>query len=98
MTENDKMRTASGEVRSSDPLVAFVYLLARDHFPVGVVEEMLYSAINVETVYTNGWLAQWAAYTANRLREGFDSRLSYAEALQAAHCEGANKSPPAANN
>lgn len=64
------MRAASGGVVSSDPLVAFLYTLMRDHLPVGGVEVLIRDASDkeVETTYTNGWLARIAEDQAARLR------------------------------
>lgn len=71
---SDAMRQASGSVLSGDPLVVFLYLLARDALPLGSVAELVI-AVEAhqdgadEALFTNGWLAQWAQYTANLLRD-----------------------------
>jgi len=53
-------------------LVAFLYVLARDHLPLGVIEEIDTAKVRQQgdysTVdYTNGWLLQWAENLADRL-------------------------------
>jgi len=69
---NLRARKASGSVNNSDPLVAFLYILARDHVTSGVVEEIMLRNVEIpditECEYTNGWLALWAADVAGRLR------------------------------
>lgn len=81
VTEADiaRYREASGYQSSDDPLVLFLYLLGRDHLPLGVVEEIMLKVAESSqnelsssqyTEFCNGWLAQWAAYTASRLAKG----------------------------
>lgn len=69
--ENDRMRNASGNVKDDDPLVCFLYYLARDHLANGIIEEVLNISTfyNVIGAYTNGWLARWAQDARNRLDE-----------------------------
>lgn len=69
---NLKMRAASGRVNDTRPLVAFLYEIARDHVPTGELETMIerISASDFSGegfMFTNGWLAGWAKYTADRL-------------------------------
>ena len=66
---NGAMRKASGEVVDPRLLVCFLYCLARDRMPSGEIETLLDGMTpNVEGyVFTNGWLAEWAKYTADRL-------------------------------
>lgn len=59
--------------RTEDPLVAFLYLLLRDHLPAGRVEKVV---MDVETmvphegfVLTNGFQAQYAEALAARLQK-----------------------------
>lgn len=69
--ENKEMRERSGHVTSDDPLVSFLYLLARDKLPVGSIERLLQEVAqdNAKTItYTNGWLAAWAQNAAQRLQ------------------------------
>lgn len=71
---NQRLRTVSGSVEypTSDWLTSFLYTLMRDAAPVGEVEaivrEIEREAPQGETVYTNGWLAQYAKHLADRLR------------------------------
>jgi hypothetical protein len=70
---NEEMRLASGGVRSEDPLVKFFYLLIRDYMPAGDIESLMNSVENyksdIPTVFTNGWLAEYAMNLAKRLRK-----------------------------
>lgn len=72
---SSSMRKRSGEIDSDDLLVAFLYLLMRDHITPGTVEYMM---IQLEKErwhidpswtmqFTNGWLAKNAKDIANRL-------------------------------
>lgn len=63
-----RMRAKSGRIDDDRPLVAFLYLLARGHLPVGVIEEVLGQVPEEKnSQFTNGWLAQWAQDAAERL-------------------------------
>ena len=63
------LRERSGSVRSDDPLVSFLYQLMRDHVAVGVVEGLMGDAEKQPSVFTNGWLANYAKDLAERLRK-----------------------------
>lgn len=68
--EIERMRNASGRVQSDDPLVRFLYLLARDELPSGKIERLLDEAVfghRGKVIFTNGWLAEWAVDAAARL-------------------------------
>lgn len=69
--KTDRLRTASGTVTSSNPMVCFLYLLARDLAPLGEIEELLgdveIAGMQGSCQFTNGWLAQWAQDAAYRL-------------------------------
>lgn len=67
-----RMREASGHVTDDRPLVSFLYLLTRDHLPVGTVETMLDDCRPLRSTFTNGWLATWAKDAAGRLQEQAD--------------------------
>lgn len=74
MTQNDGLRDRSGAVESSDPLVAFLYHLMRDHLPAGVVEGIVQNHVpnpgrEVTAYFTNGYLASYAKDIAARLKE-----------------------------
>ena len=63
-------RDASGGVLDSSALVAFLYLLARDHITIGELEGAVRDAektVGLECLYSNGWLAQYAQHLAERL-------------------------------
>lgn len=66
------IRERSGNVDTSDPLVAFLYLLMRDHLPVGDVEGLVkdveMTADDSTAQLSNGWLAEHAKDLAARLR------------------------------
>jgi hypothetical protein len=71
MSNVERMREASGNVESNSKLVAFLYLLMRDHLAVGVVESIMLevSADSMPITYTNGWLAQHCLDIEKRLNE-----------------------------
>jgi hypothetical protein len=65
-----RLRELSGSFQSNDALTCFLYLLARDHLPTGVIEQLLMdatSAASDSVLYTNGYLAQYADYVAKQL-------------------------------
>lgn len=68
---NSEIRCASGEVKSESNLVAFLYMLLRDHLPAGTVEELVTEAVNepMGRQFTNGWLAQHAISLAEDLEK-----------------------------
>lgn len=68
--ENNLMKLSSGWVTSQDKLVSFIYILLRDHVPAATVEEIVrnHTASNEEVHFTNGWLAEYAKYVAERLK------------------------------
>ena len=71
MNHIEKMRKRSGTVKSKDKLVCFLYVLMRDYIVPGKVEglmiEQKIESIE-ETVFTNGWLANYAKDLAKRLK------------------------------
>lgn len=68
-TENGSLRKRSGEVDSSDPVVAFLYILMRDHLSPGKVEKVvLEHCSGGKHIFTNGWLAEYAKDIAIRLK------------------------------
>jgi len=68
----EELRSLTGKITSTDPLVDFFYLLMRDELPAGKVERLVRDSINPvgkeETVFTNGWLAQYAKNLADLIR------------------------------
>lgn len=70
-SQND-LRERSGNVTSSDKLVAFIYQLGRDYIPLGIIEELVLSNTGPDSdkfVFTNGHLANYAKDAASRLLE-----------------------------
>lgn len=68
------LRHKSGGVTSDDNLVSFLYELMRDHVTPGVVEQVMRNSVaRINVDYTNGWLAEYAKYIAERLRQDGDS-------------------------
>jgi len=64
-----RIRNKSGNVKSKDKLVSFLYVLMRDHLPCGAIEEIMLKHItNKETNFCNGWLANHAKDIAERLK------------------------------
>ena len=66
--DRDEMYKKSGEVELSDPLVAFLYVMLRNGAGPGVIHEALENMTNQPMRYTNGWLAQYAKYVAEKMR------------------------------
>lgn len=66
---NSDLVKISGCVRSSDPLVSFLYQLMRDHVNPGLLEKILRECLEEqqEITFSNGWLAQYAESIAARL-------------------------------
>jgi hypothetical protein len=69
-----EMRAASGRVNDRRPLVTLLYLLGRDELPLGRLEELIDEALEHgddgdvgEVMFSNGWLAEWARFTSDRL-------------------------------
>jgi hypothetical protein len=70
------LRFRSGDVKTKkDPLTSFLYELMRDHMTPGEVEYLVLSAVNEpeDVSYSNGWLAEYAADLAGRLRGEIDT-------------------------
>lgn len=54
---------------SADPLTSFLYLLMRDHLPVGVVVKLIAdSNTGEDCIFTNGHLAQFAAFCSDEIK------------------------------
>ncbi len=71
MNEMEKLQKRSGTVKSKDKLVTFLYILMRDHLPLGEVEGIMMNHINdKESTFTNGWLANYAKDIARRFQNG----------------------------
>ncbi len=66
---NKGLKERSGEIVSDDPLVAFVYLLLRDHLTAGDVEELMKACEEGDGFeFTNGFVAGHAIDVARRLQ------------------------------
>lgn len=69
-TETKHIRERSGEVNSNDPLVAFLYILIRDHVLPGDLEAIMKNMLpkeGDEALFCNGWIATYAKDLAERL-------------------------------
>ncbi len=70
---SERMRERSGHVTHPTRLVAFLYCLIRDYVPPGIIEEIMLNQ-NIDkdrgdTLYSNGWLAQYAIDLEKRLKK-----------------------------
>jgi len=73
--KNNAMQEQSDHVVINSRLVSFLYDLMRDHMPPGKIESLVRAAEDEPLVtYTNGWLANYAKYLAERLNDNEDSR------------------------
>ena len=66
------LRRRSGNIKSKDKLVAFLYQLMRDELSTGKVEHLILDNTGPnadEFIFTNGYLAKYAIDLAKRLRE-----------------------------
>jgi hypothetical protein len=66
---NKELLTASGNIKIKGRLEAFLYTLMRDELPVGAVQRLVDDACicDEECEYSNGYLAQYAYWLANKL-------------------------------
>lgn len=63
-----ELHKRSGQVRSDNPFVSFLYILMRDHVPTGVVAKVVADDEGGPPYdFTNGWLAQYAAHVVAEL-------------------------------
>lgn len=70
-----ELAARSGNVASKDSLVSFLYILMRDHLPIGTIEAIMLQHIQYgqhDSQFTNGWLANYAKDIADRLNEHRD--------------------------
>lgn len=58
----------SGCFMTNEKLVSFLYELMRDHVPPGTIQRIVENSQGSPTELTNGWLARYAAFLADRLR------------------------------
>lgn len=71
-TQQERLRQQSGEQESSDGLTILLYLLMRDALPVGTVAGLVRSATEDKgagSLFTNGFLAQYARFLSNELKQ-----------------------------
>jgi len=70
----ENLRDKSGNVSFRCGITEFIYVLIRDHINVGIIENILLKHINgKKNKYTNGWLAKYSNYVAEKLKEkGYD--------------------------
>lgn len=61
------IRERNGCVDDEDKLVAFLYLLMRDHVVPGTLEEIMKNLAADRFQFSNGWLALYAKDIAGRL-------------------------------
>lgn len=67
---NNALRDASGNRKSTDPLVHFLYLLMRDHMPAGTVEGLVREAIkNADAKYSNGFIVDYVEHILAQMRK-----------------------------
>ena len=75
MQIQQRLIESSPRVESEDPLVAFLYLLMRDHMPSADVLKIVHDVVDTQSsesrshVFTNGHLAGFAVFLANELRK-----------------------------
>lgn len=67
MSNND-LCARCGSITHNDPAVAFFYILLRDHLRVSEVESIIDSLARGPYLFSNGWLAQYAADLVGRLK------------------------------
>lgn len=66
--ETEDLRYRSGTKSSESKLVSFLYSLLRDGLPAGIVEQFVMESTEEDnTVYTNGYLLEYAKDIAARL-------------------------------
>jgi hypothetical protein len=61
------LKSRSGNIHGSSKLINFLYTLMRDHITPGEVEALIANSEGYEVEYTNGWLAKYAEYCAEKL-------------------------------
>lgn len=68
---NLELAEVSGPVSDPTPLTSFLYVLMKDHLPVGVVDQIVNSnedaGFEYKPFFINGYLAKHAQYLAERL-------------------------------
>ena len=68
LAKSKELRERSGEVKSEDRLVSFLYDLMKIHLVPGKVEGLVQDAQTQPVVYSNGFLANYAKDLAQRLK------------------------------
>lgn len=68
MTKDEKMRIKSGSINGKGLAQAFFYDLIKKYIPPGHIESIINENLDAHDFeYTNGWLAKYAEYIAERL-------------------------------
>ena len=65
-----ELREVSGQVKIKSKLVCFLYVLMRNEITPGKIATLIQEQKcenDTEVVYTNGWLARYAEYLADKL-------------------------------
>lgn len=77
-----ELRERSGTIMDNRPLVSFFYELLRDgSIPIGEIEMMVRNSLPAKhTIYTNGYLAQYAQDIVGRLTDGSQDESSQPKA------------------
>ena len=67
--ESHEMSDRSGQIKSDNMLVSFIYLLGRDLLSLGQIEGIMRKLGHPgdTTEFSNGWLAEWSKDIARRL-------------------------------
>jgi hypothetical protein len=66
----EKLRNKSGNISFRCGITEFIYVLVRDHMKISDIENLLLKHVNgKKNIYTNGWLAKYSNYVAERLKE-----------------------------
>lgn len=69
--QNEEIRKTSGEVviaGENSQIVALFYILLRDKFPAGELENLVSSVEkDIEYKFSNGWLARYAEFLVKKI-------------------------------
>jgi len=82
--KRDEMFQRSGEVESTDPLLAFIYVMIRNGAGPGVIFDALDNMTDETMRYTNGWIAEYAKYVTEKMRK-YDLNIGEKEIKEETH-------------